>query len=104
MLCAGPSSTGADPAKQLLLGYLADRRRGDAELCASAREFMLCQAFADEVTDLQKADASDEDLIAALVKSRETCDVLKRGSSNDLSAGEHPSPSPRHGELSGFFP
>lgn len=53
---------------------------------------MLCQAFADEVTELQKADASDEDLAAALVRSRETCDVLKRGTSNELSAGEPPSP------------
>jgi len=74
--------------KELLLSYLADQRQGDTELCESAREFLLCQSFADEITKLQRAGASDEDQVAALVQYRETCDVLKRGASRGLTPGE----------------
>ncbi|BDA45698.1 Nipped-B-like protein [Coccomyxa sp. Obi] len=76
----------ADLGRQLLLGYLADRRHGDAELCSSAREFMLCQTFADDITDLQKADAPVEQQVAALVGCRETCDVMSRGTTSSLTA------------------
>lgn len=74
--------------KQLLLSYLADQRQGDTELCESAREFLLCQGFADEITKLQRAGASDEDQVAALVRYRETCDILKRGASSGLTPGK----------------
>ncbi|CAL8470720.1 g10262 [Coccomyxa elongata] len=76
----------ADAGRQLLLGYLADLRHGNAELCSSAREFMLCQTFADDITELQKANAPDEQQVAALVVCRETCDVMSRGTASALTA------------------
>lgn len=84
---AEASDDKADAGRQLLLGYLADRRHGNAELCSSAREFMLCQTFADDITELQKADAPDEQQVAALVVCRETCDVMSRGTASSLTAG-----------------
>lgn len=78
-------------ARQLLLDYLADKRHGDALLYSSAREFMLCQALANEVTGLQRVDASEEDQMAALVRHREHCEVLSRGCISSLADGESPS-------------
>ena len=86
--CHAEASDGEqDLERQLLLGYLADRRHGNAELCSSAREFILCQTFADDITEQQRAEAPMEQQVAALVRCREICDVMSRGTTSSLSAG-----------------
>jgi hypothetical protein len=57
-----------EEAPRLLLLYLSDRRRAGHPSAASARTFTLCQGFAEEVTNLQKAGAADEALVAKLVQ------------------------------------
>ena len=49
---AGPGEA-VEEAPRLLLLYLADRRRAAHPASASARTFLLCQAFAEEVINLQ---------------------------------------------------
>ena len=60
----------SEDAPRLLLLFLADRRRSGHSAAASARTFLLCQAFAEEVTNLQRADAAPEALVAKLVEAR----------------------------------
>ena len=57
-----------EEAPRLLLLYLSDRRRAGHPSAASARTFMLCQGFAEEVTNLQKAGAAEEAMVAKLVQ------------------------------------
>ncbi|KAL4427666.1 hypothetical protein ABPG75_001755, partial [Micractinium tetrahymenae] len=66
----------AEEAPRLLLLHLADRRRAAHASTTSARTFMLCQAFAEEVTNLQKQDASPEQLVEKLVQYRQRRDEL----------------------------
>jgi hypothetical protein len=58
----------AEEAPGLLLAYLSDPRRASHAATASARAFLLCQAFAEEVTHLQKAGAAQEQLTEKLVQ------------------------------------
>ena len=65
---AGASADLGEEAPCLLLLYLSDRRRAGHASAASARTFTLCQGFAEEVTNLQKAGAAGEAMVAKLVQ------------------------------------
>ena len=73
--------------RQLLLGYLADRRHGDSTLSRTAVEFMLCQAFAGEIVQLQKAGASAEEEAGLLVSYRSQLSALQRPAASPLAEG-----------------
>ena len=77
----------ADTGRQLLLGYLADKRHGDTALSNSAAEFMLCQAFANEVALLQKAGGSEDQQASLLVSYRAQLSALRRPASSSLTEG-----------------
>ncbi|PRW45458.1 nipped-B isoform X2 [Chlorella sorokiniana] len=67
----------AEQAPHLLLLFLADSRRAAHTSATSARTFLLCQAFAEEVTNLQKQDAGPEELQQKLVQYRRRRDELE---------------------------
>lgn len=73
--------------RQLLLAYLADRRHGNTALSSAALEFMLCQAFAGEVVQLQKAGASAEEQAELLVSYRTQLSSLQRPAASPLTEG-----------------
>ncbi|PSC68988.1 nipped-B B isoform X2 [Micractinium conductrix] len=78
-LAARDAEGSGDPSEEaprLLLLFLADRRRAAHASASSARTFMLCQAFAEEVTNLQKQDAGPEEFTAKLVQYRQRRDEL----------------------------
>ena len=74
--------------RQLLLSYLADRRHGDTALSSAALEFMLCQAFASEAVQLQKAESSEEEQAQRLVSYRTQLSSLQRPAASPLTEGE----------------
>ena len=76
--------------RQLLLAYLADRRHGDSALSSAAIEFTLCQAFATEVVQLQKAGATGEEQAGLLVRYRTQLSALQRPAASPLTEGELP--------------
>lgn len=89
-LAAGTKREDTDVTRQLLLAHLADRRRGDTVLSNAAVEFILCQAFASDVAQLQKAGASDEEQAGLLVSYRTQLSALQRPAASPLTEGELP--------------
>lgn len=69
---------------------MADRRHGDTALSSAAIEFMLCQAFATEVMQQQKAGASEEEQAALLVTYRAQLSALLRPAASSLTEGTLP--------------
>lgn len=76
-------------AQHLLLDFLADRhQQKDTALSLSARTFLTCRLFADELTSLRAAAALTQHQQAQLlVKYHNTSEQLEKGLVCDLNAG-----------------
>ncbi|DBA96220.1 TPA: hypothetical protein ACH3X3_002417 [Trebouxia sp. C0006] len=77
-------------AQHLLLDFLADRhQQKDTALSLSARTFLTCRLFADELTSLRAAAAlTQQQQAQLLVKYHNTSEQLEKGLVCDLNAGE----------------
>ncbi|KAK9829724.1 hypothetical protein WJX72_007528 [[Myrmecia] bisecta] len=87
------SSAAASPevsvaAQDLLLQHLGSRERSDRSLAASARCFMLCRIFLDELQELQLKEAAEEAQVALVTQYRERMAVLDRTTSEDIGPDE----------------
>ncbi len=76
-------------AQHLLLNFLADRhQQKDTALSLSARTFLTCRLFADELTSLRAAAAlTQRQQAQLLVKYHNTSEQLEKGLVCDLNAG-----------------
>lgn len=76
-------------AQHLLLDFLADRhQQKDTALSLSARTFLTCRLFADELTSLRAAAAlTQQQQAQLLVKYHNTSEQLEKGLVCDLNAG-----------------
>ncbi len=76
-------------AQHLLLDFLADRhQQKDTALSASARSFLTCRLFADELTSLRAAAApSMQQQAHLLVRYQGTAEQLEKGLVCDLNTG-----------------
>jgi len=76
-------------AQHLLLDFLADRHQHkDTALSLSARTFLTCRLFADELTSLRAAAAlTQQQQAQLLVKYQNTSEQLEKGLVCDLNAG-----------------
>ncbi len=76
-------------AQHLLLDFLADRhQQKDAVLSSSARTFLTCRLFADELTSLRAAAAlTQQQQAQLLVKYQNTSEQLEKGLVCDLNTG-----------------
>ncbi|DBB01136.1 TPA: hypothetical protein ACH3X1_001027 [Trebouxia sp. C0004] len=77
-------------AQHLLLDFLADRhQQKDTALSLSARTFLTCRLFADELTSLRATAAlTQQQQAQLLVKYHNTSEQLEKGLVCDLNAGE----------------
>ena len=76
-------------AQHLLLDYLGDRhQQKDAALSASAKSFLTCRMFADELTALRTAGGDPKQQQAQLLaRYQSTNDQLQKGVVCELNAG-----------------
>ncbi len=76
-------------AQHLLLDFLADRhQQKDTALSLSARTFLTCRLFADELTSLRAAAAlTQQQQAQLLVKYHNTSEQLEKGLVCDMNAG-----------------
>lgn len=78
-------------AQHLLLDFLADRhQQKDAALSASARSFLTCRLFADELTavrDVADAAPSNKQQSQLLLRYQNTKEQLEKGLVCELEAG-----------------
>ena len=78
-------------AQHLLLDFLADRQQQkDLALSASARSFLTCRLFADELTALRAtAGDANQPQSQLLARYRSTSQQLDNGCRSEMGAGRH---------------